>query len=1322
MYRYFIILFIFIINTQNVLANTAAEESSCVLEKKTRGSDTVTPLCSATLLDQTTLIYNNSCMQRVNPRMAPTISYQVSCAAGLVKFDVPKTRTFSTKANFAIHKLEDELPFTPNNHFNGQAVKDCFVQGHNREYPIRGSKIADDVKRLNASNSLKASPIYCESNENKKILMGIIDENAEFKAIDKLKQDYSLNSNFEVGDTNYTDDTISSLCSDTSNCLGNLIKPAIELNEQLNAIIEKLSAPEILEDRQELADEFRAIERECHRKNINESISYENIEEAGMSDKAVGVLEKSAIGLARAFEAINPFDKEDFLLTRFKDTEAIAENLSEAEILETFNRVNAKDISNFEKIKELATAYSTQVVNKLVDEMGTFQTESQKQAFLRPHLDQLKACLRESVSSSQVKECTSYFTDNIALNIGEKELARQIGLNFSAEDNIASLTARSTNEYMKCVDRYIKDFKKIIETTAVVKGCVYSGILSSYQQARFERVNAVVKNYTGKENNTDLVNNILSKANTCQYAPVLNKREQTSEGFLALAQLETEQFTQKINECIESLKKNATFDVVELAISTNPKINESLTQEEKQQLIDEIKNTHLPACLRARNTNDGNECTKFITAMATAKAAKYILEQEFQSQLEKVELSEEEKNQIKERLLAQYETCTQNSQETFYQDLAKDPDENLINLCLTGAIQGLASAMLGPMILTSTKEKNIDEAVVAAAIPAPRLSKLRSELSSCLGVQLGRHTSLTSYQDHLNESIDHCSFKSQQSVIESIALETAGTQIGDYNLSGEQTQQINEFIRTHIRSSNGQNLDERVDTLTPLLIKKVAPIAIEKTLEDFKSKLTKEEYEQAAKKINDQLSSCLDSALTAKANESSYDATKQSQICMAITVKDAYKDLAPKIITETIASLFPGEDEKVRTLATNSSADLMSCLNAVENNVKAQEEASKCLATNIGPIAKTVAHHLITDLNAFANSQGRQEAFTSSKAFKDFEQCIDSPNSQELEDVTKNMNTCVEKLEADMKGAIRGRFVATYGQDSPQQIGQMVDMLLLVPGKSQTNNFKDPSSASGMPNANLLATLEMIGETMKYSCGNNEAICNQHIHNATIQMAAHREANPEASTEENTEALMQSDAIDNIIMSKIGMTLNEVLKGELKDYNDSDNLLFAKIDEITSNGLLNQLMGTPEGIQLKNYIKEKIKNDELNGLEADTELRSKLSSMLTADTSKGSFGDILASGLVQTQLNQLRRRSSGFKGLFKEFTIRAGDFLNIIDRRDFKWDTITQTNTGQQARRFFIQQILAPAVAGDKTSAHEDNRRIDRFKEMITEALKEANK
>ncbi|MFG1498775.1 hypothetical protein ABMA70_01110 [Halobacteriovorax sp. XZX-3] len=1338
MYRFIVILFIFISTTFQVYASD--DLSACVLKRGNIKSDaqSATPICSATILDRNTIVYEQSCTRTSNPRALQLTRYYVSCHNDSISYRIPAVRYNQRDAAHKTLKLDTPIAYFPTKHHSDENLSNCKIKAASKEVDVRSTHLISDIKKLKLSKSYSASPIICQNLTNQEeILAGIISSDGQFIPMNKLKEQYELESDFlaTLEDTTYSEESAVIVCNNAAECIANLITPAIELNDQLNEIISKLNGYEktsIAKERQELTNEFRDLEKECHRKSLTARLSYSNMESPDFGDKTMGVIERGAIGVFNFFGSINPFDKEEFLYTTFKNIGAISENLTEARIKEIFDDVNKKDIGNFDKIRELASAYSKEVVNLLLDDMKTFSSEQEKMAFVTPYLKDLDKCLNKAVRKDQVIECSNIFTNNIALAIGEKELEKQIGLNFTPEDGILTLKSKSTNAYMKCVSENFNKFEKIIDTTSVVKGCVYTGILESYHRTRAGRVNDAIKGYTGKSQNNAIVGDILRKSNNCRYAPIVNEKSQTPQEYLVLAKMSTEQFTKTIGECIDSLKMSATYDVVEIAILTNPKISESLSQNEKNLLIEEIKTKHLPACMNAKNTTDGNECSAFITAMATAQAAKSILALEFDKQFDALNIDEAQRVRLSQRIIGDYEICIERAKREIYRDLTKNIDENLINQCLTGAITSLSGSILKDSIYKATSDKGIADTVVEAAISEQELSRVKNTMKGCLESDLSKHTSLGSYQDEMNNIISACTFKTQRSVIGLIAKEMAHAQVKEFNLPTNEVNSLNRFIENHISNSTPDNLDSNVDTLTPLLIKRVAPGAIEKTLEDFKSKFTKAEFEAAKEKISTQLNNCLDKTLADKERNSEINATTAASVCMSVTVKDAYRSLAPKIIKETIAPLFSNEPNKVASLTQTSSRNLMKCLDSVSDDIKAQDNAKDCLSSEIGNIAKSIAKTLLSDLNKFANPNATLQDFTKSQAYREFERCIDGPRNPDLEEATQNMNSCVTKLEAQAKDEVKNRFIQVYGRQNPEQLGKVMDILLTIPAKAQeTGHKQDSSSSEGMPNAQLISTLELVGSTLKYSCENNTAICDQAIHNTTIAMQRHGLDNPSSSTAQNTQALMESELLENLITSQLGMNLNEVFKKELASYNGPDNLVIEKIEDITNNRLLTDIMRTPQGRKLKEYILKKVEEGAIDNIAEDTNLRKLLAQALTSDTKDGSFGDQLSYALVQTELNRMRNRSRGLRGFFREFTINAGDLLNIIDKKDFKWYKITKTRTGARAREYIIKEIIAPAIEGRDLSAerasskkykNQQEERLDRFKSMLTDALKEANK
>lgn len=1333
MYRYIIIVLTFFLHLK---ASYAGELSSCVIQRSYNNSNSVRDLCSATIVDQSKIILDSKCIGVENPRSLINTNYRLSCANGSFNTGLPKRMPIGKRDGLNIFELKDDLPFLPTTHATNNennSIDSCFVETHERKRSLRASHLRSDIEKIKFKKDLAAAGVYCQNKETKeKILMGVLDEEGQYQTIETLKNKHDLESNFEVklAVSNYEDDSVSEICNSAYLCVSELVEDASHLNNQLDDILKRLSDEKTQQEREKLKLDFQELEARCHRSNIQQRVRYTESDDNSFSEVTMEYIEKGFIGAARAIESINPLDDEDFLLSQFKNTDSIVTNLSEAEVKATFERVNQLDLSNQEKIQELALAYSETIVDKVLDQMGTFDDAQEKTRFLRPYINDLKACLGKTINSSQVKECTAIFTNNIATAIGEEELDRQVGVNFTAQDNIPALKLKAKNEYLGCLDKGLGKFEKIIDSTTIVKGCVYKGIIASYQQTRRGRLNTAIKGYTRKEDNSEIISSILAKSNGCRYSPVLNKKEHNDIEYLTLAKMSTEDFTQEIGDCINALQLSATGDVVEIAVKTNKQINENLSAIEIDLLTNELKDIHLDACLKARDTSDGNECAKFITAMATLTAAQSILRNEFEKQFDSLNLPENQREKISERIIAKYELCAMNAREHFYKDLTKDPEEKFVNNCLTEAIKELSSNILEESITKSTTEKAIDPALVSRAVTSEKLNLIKRDIRKCFDSSLGSYNTMAEYQGKLNDEISNCTFNTQKTVIESIAQEMANDQIGIFGLTPQKKNEVKSLITNHINGSTPENMDERIDTLTPLLIRNVAPQAIETTLSNFKTSMTRDQYVENKDAIEEQLEECLNTADLENQKVQSFNATNAANECISVTTKDAFIKLAPTIVEASIASLFNGEEEKVKKLTERAKRNVMPCLERIKNDVEAKNKAEKCIVDELPNIASTIASQLLSDLDTFANKSGTRTPLTQTSSYRNFQACLTKPANPTLSQATENMNACIKDLEIGAKQELKKRFVDEYGRENPRHLEAVINIILQVPGEKQKSEYRDLDAKPGMANSELVSTLELLGETMKYSCENNTAVCAQHIVNTEVQLNKHTRRNPNATTAQNTQALIESDLMKNVIASQIGMTLNSTLKTQLADYNDSSNGLNLAIDKVTNNRLLTDILETSKGQELKEYILEKIDKGELDNLAEDTKLRSLLAKALTHDTGDGSFGDGLAGALVQTELTKMRKRASGLKGLFKEFKVKAGDLLNIIDRKDFKWDIITKTSSGKKAREYMIEQILAPSIAGqDLTKMSSTNKKYNnlqeeklaKLSELITQALKEAN-
>lgn len=136
-----------------------------------------------------------------------------------------------------------------------------------------------------------------------------------------------------------------------------------------------------------------------------------------------------------------------------------------------------------------------------------------------------------------------------------------------------------------------------------------------------------------------------------------------------------------------------------------------------------------------------------------------------------------------------------------------------------------------------------------------------------------------------------------------------------------------------------------------------------------------------------------------------------------------------------------------------------------------------------------------------------------------------------------------------------------------------------------------------------------------------------------------------------------------------------------------------------------------KGEEIVDAIKEKILMPKILGLPvsnlAERHVMSLVGDALVRDNTDGGFADRFVEQAAQFALTKEENSRWGITKFF------------FFDNKDFDWDTLKKTDAGERAIKYYARFIMMPRFLGHRQSDYLKKLRLERFRELLTEAQKE---
>lgn len=136
--------------------------------------------------------------------------------------------------------------------------------------------------------------------------------------------------------------------------------------------------------------------------------------------------------------------------------------------------------------------------------------------------------------------------------------------------------------------------------------------------------------------------------------------------------------------------------------------------------------------------------------------------------------------------------------------------------------------------------------------------------------------------------------------------------------------------------------------------------------------------------------------------------------------------------------------------------------------------------------------------------------------------------------------------------------------------------------------------------------------------------------------------------------------------------------------------------------------GNQQGRQLLELVKENVLLPRLLGQEPSAQamelIQQQLAELIIADRTPGGFGERFVSVFAQAQLDE-------------DKASRWGITLYLFHNdSDFEWESLRETEAGQQAINYYLRQILLPQMMGRRLTRYEENLRFREFQRYVGRA------
>ncbi len=1294
-------------NSQSCLVQVVAKDPNSAIRPRN--------ICSATLLKHQKVAFTPTCFPtRI---IARTQKLQVSCLEGLVTQDIsarelPRMKSESSGIHFIDVELKMDIPLLESAR---KVVSDekCSFEYENSQLPLS--------EYLPEKHMMWGAPVFCEQ-AGKRELVGILSASGI--------SEFSSPSELNVGETYVSETSTQNICQELGNCLDDLVGLPDNLSDKIKVLEHMVKEEEIATRGSvtQLKLDARDLLQRCHEEKIDSELGPKELE-GGFLALLKGRVESAYMSAFHSHE-----DMADEVLESAGKMLTNPEKVK-AKVVEALDKND--DLSNLDKIKQAAQIVAAEVLKEKMAPLGLTTDEEQNPVLLRI-MPSFKECLASAVNATgKVKECSNELQKKAPIVIGRAVVEKNFEKNFSSQFKDDNQEAEIRKLTLASFDRCISDFYLVemnqsgpLTTEEMTKACVYESLSGAFNKVVDQKISDNINQLEIPEREKlSLKSDIIKNGINCPMGTTISKAPNYStQERRYLGKISSSGFESSIKSCQNSITTYASDILIPKILNSHKDIVKAIPSEsQRQSFVETVIN------------GPYKECKSWFTKQGVpynVAVCEGIVRHEAFTKVASIELqSKADGYGVKDtlKIMLEFKACNMRIEQKLLALTPHDSREQEEIACLQAAVENLASAAVPLKIEQELANVPSLLPIKDQILSSPGIKSLDETMKECLRSGLSNSQDLGAFNEKLKTSIDECTFEVTKSAYKEIvpmALELElKKNIPDQARREQFIAQFEKDVLTDKLSQLKMGADSKAfltdikrDVMRAYAVSELDSM-LAAPLEQIKSTSTRE---RLAQEVRNSFMGCIENSA-------------QVEKCPRLVTVEATKKIGGAALDENIRAVV--KDARADELSDKARGELERCIDRLE--APTEEKAKACVGKSainltatiptlvLGDYSKALGSNLsssklqgeLEKVKKFYEGTGKANFSNSDPAvtlYAAHQTCLSGAREQisrdalTLEAALEYSTKCASEFEASVVNSMRRKFTGISTSKTIRgELSNIFDVLML---------FKDAAKpeASGKSNAgqeDLAPLMDMIASMSKDACNYDLATCKARVKALKEDMIAYAKAPPAKTMDQLKDRLVKSKFMDLIIEAQVAKSLKGELTRGLASMRDRAGYLDMSIDNITSPGILRNIMNSSRGKVLLAEVKVKILAGETDNLTQSPRIRQALAGALVANTSHNSFVDHLFYGIVEPQILDKKGSFSGVIG-------RA---LGIVKTDKFTWREIRKTPEGQQARamfaRFFSGVVTGEVEASDikAPSARQKARGYPSEKEivdLITKGLK----
>lgn len=1329
-----------------------------IIQRHPSNNNINTKVCTATILSNHQLAYDQRCLYKVNPRDITT--NELSCLNGSYIRKIPNTNKYNQE--LAVLNLDKALPVVDlyidkTSKYTDKKFEKCFVKSANKYINI---KPLDSNTSISTQGSIKnnilnfsdiGAGVICVDKNKKETVVGALDKNFRITSIAEIEKIQQISNLSELLQS--YEENINTKCNDTKLCLKNLSEQTEKLTGDMVGILRKLNQDfknestttslELKENIDNLELNFEKIRLECNKIAISLNMTNDDEIETGFLSSSMGTIENMGISAIELFNS-------DFLLNQFKDVEIIGENLSDQEIKKIFEDTKKKNpnASNIELIKKSTAAFTDKIIQRISSDMDiTRVSDSKFLEFKKTTRKDLDKCLATSDSKDKILECSDKFAKTASVKLSEIELENQLEENFKKQfenvEDFLNLSISAKDTFYRCINKFFYKQNKVDNSNAA-KGCVLQSMLTAFNKTKDITLRKYIIESGAKSHEiAPLLSKIEKASKSCNnYDIIYSTNSNTEQDLVRLSNLEPDDFKTYLFDCIEKLTISAGRIITQESVKNHPQIRELVKDSNEIDLIVESVATRLyDECIKVqKGTKDANQCRDLITAGTTLEVAKKEIIRTVNDLTAEFPALKQE---LLEKASQNLAKCSNNLEQKHLEALATStevPSQAQTTKCLKDTVLIIVKDITDATVKKTVAAEEIVKPYLNEVMSNSELAQIGTKVKNCFQAKLASANSIDDFTSRIDDVKKECQFNAEKeatSIIAPIILtkkltEALEDELVAKKIATEYTSSKNGLIARMNNAKSKEELSAITTQITLDLTIKGANYLIPNLVKDMLKDYPQSTRDRITKSLTTSISNCI-----LAINKSSTNQSEQIDQCINKSTKKGYEEISAQIIYKNIDDVL-GTDQRVSdSLFSKSQERFKKCADKISTNQASNNykgTINSCMIDEVANLSYEIPREAILlyapaaglDIN---DKQMREKLLEIENYYKQSPQkgtppnktgnfildshfihmkCISNAraalkkvNEQDMEKVQSSYAKCTDNVEKNIKLGIAEIFARKHSSNTTNYMAMynlgktLIQLTSNEPDPGTKNQGSTDARVERKPLSETFSQMHLVGGKFKTACEMSPTKCLSIAQNSLNDITSYKNNNPKATGDQLFNRFIDSQVMDFVVISEISTSLNTQLKEGMKNYIDDKGLLLNAINEITTPTSIEALMATTEGKLAQTKITAAIKNNTIDDIMKDESFRKLFAQILTKNTSNDSFIDKLIYGLIQPIVKKEKETSNGVFGIFKNPKVSLGRLFGIVSGSDFDWNKIRNTTQGDKARKIFASEIFAPIVRGE---------------------------